>query len=259
MGKSNFSQFVKNTKTSIVKHSPEILTGLGIGGLLTTTVLAVKATPKALKLIEEEKEAQQTDKLKPVDTVKVCWKCYIPAALTGAAAIGCLIGAQSVHARRTAALTTAYQISTTALNEYKNKVVEELGKKKEQHIREKIDKDHVDRNPVNQNGIIITNRGNTLCMDGYTNRYFESDIDELAKANNRFNAFLIREGEATLNDLYDELGLDHIDVGYSVGWSLNKLGRELVDLSTSAQMAADGRPCIVVNCNPAPEWGYSGY
>jgi hypothetical protein len=95
-------------------------------------------------------------------------------------------------------------------------------------------------------------------MDGFSNRYFKSDIDELAKANNRFNAYLIRNGEACLNDLYDELGLDHSDVGYQVGWSLNRMGRDLVDLGTSAQMTPDG-PCIVVNCNPAPEWGYAEY
>ena len=28
-----------------MKHSPEILTGIGIAGMITTTVLAVKATP----------------------------------------------------------------------------------------------------------------------------------------------------------------------------------------------------------------------
>lgn len=259
MGKMSFSQTMKNVKTSLVRHSPEILTGLGIGGLITTTVLAVKATPKALKLIEEEKKAQQTETLTPVETVKTCWKCYIPAIVTGGAAIGCIIGAQSVSAKRTAALTTAYQLSTAALTEYKNKVIETIGEKKEQHIREKIDKDHVERNPVNQNNIVLTNRGNTLCMDGFSNQYFESDIDDLAKANNRLNAFLIREGTACLNDLYDELGLEHSDVGYQVGWNANRLGRDLIDLCTSAQIAADGRPCIVVNCNPAPEWGYERY
>ena len=40
-------------KTSIKKHSPEILTGIGIAGMITTTVMAVRATPKALILIEE--------------------------------------------------------------------------------------------------------------------------------------------------------------------------------------------------------------
>ena len=262
MSKGTLAQFAKNVQKNISKRSPEILTGIGIASLVSTTVLAVKATPKALKLIEEEKKEAgyaPDEKLKPVEVVKTCWKCYIPAAATCLNGVGCLFGAYSVSARRTAALTTAYQLSTAALSEYKNKVIETIGEKKEQHIREKIDKDRVDAHPVNQNSVILTTKGKTLCMDGFSNQYFESDIDELAKANNRFNAFLIREGEACLNDLYDELGLPHSDVGYQVGWSMNRLGRELVDLGTSAQMSSDGRPCIVVNCHPAPEWDYSRY
>ena len=41
--------------TAARKHSPEILTGIGIVGMISTTVLAVRATPKALMLIEEKK------------------------------------------------------------------------------------------------------------------------------------------------------------------------------------------------------------
>ena len=78
-----------NTRNYLTKHSPEILTGVGIAGLLSTTVLAVKATPKALKLIDKEikrqndesmKEAVRKnaetcayiDKLKTIDIIKTC-------------------------------------------------------------------------------------------------------------------------------------------------------------------------------------------
>ena len=96
-------------------------------------------------------------------------------------------------------------------------------------------------------------------MDGFSNVYFRSDIDELSKAINRLNATLVREGEVCLNDLYDELGLDHSDVGYTVGWNIDKVGRGLIDLGTSAQLTSEGEPCIVVNCHPAPEWDYQRY
>ena len=46
---------IKKILVKAEKNSPAILTGLGIAGGITTTVLAVKATPKALKLIEESK------------------------------------------------------------------------------------------------------------------------------------------------------------------------------------------------------------
>ena len=50
------SNFIRTTKRFFKNHTPEILTGLGTAGMIFTTVLAVKATPKALKLIDEKKK-----------------------------------------------------------------------------------------------------------------------------------------------------------------------------------------------------------
>ena len=132
MQKPNLTKICRNVKTATVKHSPEILTGVGIAGMITTTVMAVRATPKAIQLLDEEKRRQQADKLEPMDVVKTAWKCYIPAAVTGTVSVACLIGASSVNARRNAALTAAYTISESTLRDYQKKVVETIGEKKEQ-------------------------------------------------------------------------------------------------------------------------------
>lgn len=55
MGKHSLSSIAKSVRTAMKTHSPEILTGIGIAGMITTTVMAVRATPKALILIEEKK------------------------------------------------------------------------------------------------------------------------------------------------------------------------------------------------------------
>ena len=146
MNKPNMADLFKSVKMAVSQHSPEILTGIGIVGMITTTVLAVKATPKALTLIEEKKEELELypgDKLTPVETVKVTWKCYIPAAVTGATSVACLIGTSSVNLRRNTALATAYNLSATALTEYKEKVIESIGEKKEQTIRDKVAEERV--------------------------------------------------------------------------------------------------------------------
>ena len=82
---------------SISKRSPEILIGIGIAGMVTTTVLAVKATPKALELINDKKDELEVEKLTPIETVKATWKCYVPAAVSGAVSIACLLGSHSVN------------------------------------------------------------------------------------------------------------------------------------------------------------------
>ena len=130
MAKPNVQHFIKSVRTSIVKHSPEILMGLGIAGWMTGTVLAVKATPKAVRCIEDATYEKEGD-LTPLEIVKATWKCYIPAAVTCAAATGCLIGSCSVSTRRHAALATAYKLSETALDEYRAQVIETVGEKKE--------------------------------------------------------------------------------------------------------------------------------
>lgn len=259
MNKPNVMRFVKSAQSAVVKHSPEILTGIGIAGMITTTVLAVKATPKALILIEEKKEEERVEQLTPIETVKTAWKPYIPAVVTGTASIACLIGASSVHVRRNAALATAYKLSQTALTEYKEKVVETIGEKKEKVIREKIDKDHIDQNPVTKSEIIVTKKGSTLCFDYYNGRYFESDIEEVKKAINVLNGMLLREDYVSLNDLYDELGISHTPTGEVLGWNVDRVGRELIQPRLTPQMADDGRPCIAVSCDPDPAHGYSTY
>lgn len=256
MAKLNFTKFVKNVQTEVLKHSPEILTGIGIAGMITTTVLAVKATPKALTLMEEKKWNLEVEKLTPIETVKTTWKCYIPAAITGIVSIGCLIGASSVNARRNAALATAYKLSETALNEYRDKVVETIGEKKEQTIREKVDKDRVEKNPVSKSEVIITEKGNTLCYDSISGRYFKSDIEKIKRAVNELNRRMTYDVYVSLSEFYDELDLDHTLLSDDLGWSIDD---GLIDVSFSSQIADDGTPCIVINYAVAPRYDYSKF
>lgn len=130
MNKKGISNFIKTVGNKLSEHSPEILTGIGITGLLSTTVLAVKATPKALRLIDEKKEEYDTDELTNMEVIKTCWKCYIPAAVTASVSVACIIGANSVNSKRNAVLATAYKLSESAFSEYKEKLLKLLEKRK---------------------------------------------------------------------------------------------------------------------------------
>lgn len=266
------SKFIRGAKISISKHSPEILTGIGIAGMITTTFLAVRATPKALELIEEKKDElnnkkieerldkngdlrdyKEITKLKFPDLFKATWKCYIPAAVTSVASIACLVGASSVHIKRNAVLATAYQLSETALTEYKEKVIETIGEKKEKVIRDKVNKDRIEKNPVSKNNVIITDKGNTLCYDHMSGRYFKSDIDKINKAVNVINNRILHDFYASLNDLYSELGLYTVSLGDKLGWN-SDMG--LIEVEFSSQLADDGTPCLVMDFNKAPKCDY---
>ena len=255
MKQNKLGNFVKGLQASVVKHSPEILTGIGIAGMVSSTVLAVKATPKALKLIEAKKDELNVEKLTVGETIKTTWKCYIPSAIASTTSIACLIGASSVHLKRNAMLATAYKISETALIEYKDKVVETIGEKKEKAIRDGLAKDRLEKVPVTSNNVIVTGGGETLCHDYYSGQYFKSDIDKIHKAVNEINRRIATRYDhcASLNEYYNLIGLEDVGVGDKVGWNIDMSSLEVYP---SAGLDSNNNPCLVISFNVDPVYGY---
>lgn len=266
----NLTKLCGSIKTVAMKRSPEILTGIGIAGMITTAVMAVKATPKALMLIEEEKrhvnyeileeakvngyeECQRIDHLKPIDLVKTSWKCYIPAAITGTMSVACLIGASSANAKRNAALATAYTLSESTLRDYQKKVVETIGEKKEQSVRDAVAKDRIEKTPVTTREVIVTEKGNALCLDYVSGRYFRSDRDTINRAINELNRRLRDEMYISLNDFYYELGLSSTGLGDQLGWNIDN---GYIEPDFSSQLADDGTPCLVISYLVEPRYDY---
>ena len=273
MNKPNLSNLFKTIKAGTMKHSPEILTGIGIAGMITTTVLAVKATPKALRLIDAKKRdifdnldpedipGNSTDytevSLTPLEVVKTAWKPYIPVAVTCVASVTCLIGASSVNAKRNAALATAYELSKTALSDYKEKVVETIGEKKEKTIREKVAQKKIDENPSGKSEVIITGNGDVLFLEPASMRYFKSDIESVRKIINDLNYRMTTgmEEYISLSELYDEIGLSHTVTSDDMGWNIYKDGP--IDIDFPAAKTDKGEPCLMLEYNVSPRYDYS--
>lgn len=257
MSKEGLKRTIKSAGRVLTKYSPGILTGIGITGMIGATFMAVKATPKALYLIEAKKEESEVEELTPVEAIKTCWKCYIPATLTTVVSAACLIGASTVSAKRNAALATAYSISEAALREYQEKVVEVIGEKKEKAVRDAVAKDQIERDPVTKSEVvIIDSNSNTLCYEPLSGRYFKSTIDKIKKAEIELDRQMIQEMYVSLNDFYWEIGLDGTDLGDKMGWNLSK---GYMDLSFSSQLADDGTPCAVIVYGIPPVYDYQNY
>lgn len=261
MNKNALSTFARNVQVSLSKRSPEILMGLGIAGMVTTTVLAVKATPKAILLIEDRKDELEVEKLTPIETVKTAWKCYIPAAVSGTVSIACLIGSNSVNARRNAALATAYKLSETAFAEYRDGVIETIGEKKEKTVRDKVSEKQIKETPVNKTDIIVTGKGKTLFFDPLSHRYFYSSIEKIRRAENILNKEINTDpfdAGRTVNDFYTEIGIPTTATGDALGWNLS-IG--LLDIYLSYQGGDEGtefedEPCAVLNFVNPPRYEF---
>lgn len=254
MSKFNLTAAAKSIKGVLERHAPEILTGIGVAGMVTSTVLAVKATPKACLLINDRKDELEVEKLPVTELVKTTWKCYIPAVVTCGASIACLVGASSVNFKRNAALATAYKLSEAALSEYKDAVIETIGEKKEQSVRDKVAEERLKKNPISKSEVIVTGNGTTLCYDPVGNSYFKSSIQQIESAKNKLNARMLSENYVSLNDFYDELGIGPTKLGDDLGWDIYKDG--LIDIAFSSRLAEDGTPCLVMDYSIAPRYEY---
>ena len=268
MKKPNVTKIFNTVKKAVGKKSPEILIAFGIAGIITTTVLAVKATPKAMETIKEAEKNKKEEfdrdhgyseldtmfKLTKPEVVKATWKCYIPAAISGAASIACIVGANTVHSKRNAAIATAYKLSEKALTEYKEATIEEVGEEKVKAIKDRVAQKQLDNNPVNDSQVIITGNGKQLCYDGVSGRYFESSIQEIETAVNKINRSLNYDMYVSLSEFYDELDLEHTDISDELGWNLDD---GLVEISYGTMIAKDNRPCITLEYHVAPKYDFS--
>ena len=246
------AKIAKNVGGVLSKNSPHILTGLGCAGLITTAVLSAKATPKALLILQEEeayREKKHFIPLDKIDKIKLTWKCYIPAGTMGAVTIGCIVGANTVNARRNAALASLYALSETAFREYKSKVVQEIGKTKETKIHDDVVKDHIAANP--SGNVIVSGNGDVLCYDMLSGRYFMSSYETIRQKFNDLNYELRSEMRLNLNSLYYALGLDPIELGNMMGFDLEKSDIQPV---YSTQLDGTGKPCLVIDYDVYPNF-----
>lgn len=240
----------RGTREFVTHNSSAILTGVAIAGVVTTAVLAVRATKPALIDIQHA-ESEKTEPLTKTEVVKLCWKHYIPAAGVGVVTIACIVGAQSVNTRKHAALISAYTLSEKSFSELQDKVEENFGKNKAEKVREDISQDVVNANPSSQGPVIVVNGGDHMFMEKKTGRHFKSTVDKVKKAENMLNFELNNNAYASLNDLYRFLEIDTTELGEEIGWTSN----QVLELQLSTVLDGDV-PVIVIWYSEQPVPNY---
>lgn len=224
------------------KNSVYILTSVAIAGTISAAVLAVKTTPKAMRMIEE---AECETKF---DAVKASWTCYIPTAIVIATTVGSIVALNSVHNRKNAALAGLYSLAQNTFREYQDKVIEIVGEHKEQKVRDEVDKDKILSNPP-ATDFIFSGTGEVLCYDSITGRYFNSDIEKIRRVVNELNRRLMTEMFISLNEFYYDLGMEPTKLGDNTGFNIDN---GLLNVTFSSQLTKEGRPCLVLNYDIYP-------
>lgn len=252
MAKIDFAGLVKSIGKGLKDHSPEILVGVGIVGMIGTIVMAVRATPKAMEQLKEAEE-QKKAALSPQETVKTAWKNYVPAAVTGTLSAACIIGANSIHLRQKAAVSAACALAEASLADFKSKAIERLGEKKVREIADDVAKDQVKENPMSKSQVVVSSKGGTWFFDPWTHTYFQEDIEKIRRAEYLLNKDLISQGYVSLNDFYYAIDRPSTKVGNDIGWNIVNGS---VELWFSSQLNEYDEPCVVIGFHKEPHYDF---
>lgn len=194
---------VKQVGRAVRNGSPYILTGAAIIGLGVSVATAIKATPKAMKDLQVETARKQIEtgndeaKLTPVEAVKVAAPHYIPTGISMLITGACMAGATKISTGRAAALATAATAAQQKLADYSAKVIEKVGKEKEQEIHDEVAIESMKRNPPQKGCVIETGEGDHLFYYIPHHVWFRSTYEAIRKKVNDFNELLNRgEGQS---------------------------------------------------------------
>ena len=267
--KEKMIRMYNNTKNGVQKHSPEILAGVGVVGVVASTVMACKATMKLNDILEESKETR--DKIREVESnpryeeqyshedakkdltinytqtgLKIA-KLYAPAVILGSASLGCLLASNDILRKRNAALSAAYMTVDKSFKEYRQRVVDRFGEEVEKEIRYNIKAEEITSTVVAEDGSETTITETVKTMDPNLYSDYAKFFDEASpywqkdpeynfmflKSQQQYaNDLLKARGRLFLNEVYEMLGIDKTKAGQIVGWVYNPdnpIGDNFVD------------------------------
>lgn len=251
----------------VKKHSPEILVAVGVAGVVTSTVMACKATTKAGDILEEHKNQMNaidqvvkmdrddyTEEDHKKDTTIVYTqtaikfvKLYSPSIMIGVLSLGCIIYSHNILNKRNAALAAAYATVDRGFKEYRGRVVERFGKELDHELRYNIKAQEFEKTEVDKKGNekVVKETVNVADPNLYSDyaRFFDDGCNGWSKdpeQNLTFlkcqqayaNEKLKANGYLFLNDVYKMLGIPATKAGQIVGWiydEKNPIGDNFVD------------------------------
>lgn len=229
---------IKNARNLVSRNSSDILLAGGVGCILFGGALAIRQTPKAIKLLEEKEEKDKLKKVKKVAPL------FVPAVGFTVLGIVQIIWARNITKNKIAAITTAYTVSETAYKTFKDKVKDNIDDEKYEEIKQKVADDKMRNDSINNKEVVVTARGNVLIYDNMSGRYLKSTMEDIDRAANIINKRLRNDMTIQLNEFYCEIGLPIVKMGCEVGWNID---REDLEISYTSSIAENGEPCLVMD------------
>lgn len=260
----NIGSLLKTASATLSKHSPAILTGLGLTGFAATVVMVAKASPTAAMVhecevenrisyasdIEDENERKQFIKDSYVNEVKKLAPLYGPPAVVGTASALCFIFANKVQADKRAAVMAAYSLSTDTLARYQEKVIERLGENEHLDILNSVTKERIEESvpPEYDATTEIIPAGKIRVYDSVTGRYFYSTKEAIYEAESGINQMLIDQALVKHCEFYYLLGVEEsYALGEAMGWDVSSRYGNALKVWLSPHLDDEKNPCLCLN------------
>lgn len=239
---------IEGMKHKLQQNSPAIKTGIAVGGIVSTTALAIAATPEAHRRMEDILEREHGDEVEIAKrVVKEVLPLYIPTALSAGMTIYCILSSHKEMSKRNAILAGLYTASEGALQAYQKKAIEKMGEKWHNETVHDINEETLKSTTCT----IYAPIGKVMCYDKPSGRYFPSDMQTIRKAENDINREVNDHMYESLNRFYELIGLAPIPLGDDTGWS--QQGGYL-DVQFDAQLNENDEPVMVINYATFPIW-----
>lgn len=260
MKKPNFQRLAQGSKNYLGKASPTMLSCLGAVGVIATSVLAVKATPKAIRRIRNDSCVNHDgdpNAYTKLEAIQSAWICYIPATVVGVSTIVCIFGANVLNKRQQASISSAYALLNSSYQDYKDKLKELYGEEAHQKIIDSIMVEKASDVYASTMGIcdcssLSFDERNPddvrLFYDSFSKRYFESTIPQVLEAEYHINRNWCLGASVCVNEFYDFLGIEGIPGGDELGWHwMYSDGLAWIDFDHHKTILEDGLEVYVID------------
>jgi len=247
------------------KHGGTILAVAASVGVVATAIETGRATTKAkhllavdeaLRTYNEDEQGIVEESPTKKEIVQTCWKAYVPAVILGGGTIACILGSNALNKKQIASLTAGYMALGKAYQEYRREVAEHVGAEHEKEIYK--DAQSVLKEPTSD---MVEDK--LLCYEPISKRYFHATETALLEAFYSLNRDFALNGYASMNDLYNYLGLDYIPEGDLKGWCADYLAADWeylwIDFSYLKQKTDDGLEVYYVEAYQEPIDDYLNY
>lgn len=244
------------SKVFFKKNGSTILTCVGAVGVVTTTVTAVRTTPKAIRLLEAC-EAEKGSELTTLEKVQIAGPHYIPSILIGMGSIACIFGANVLNKHQQAAMASAYTLLDASFKEHKKKIEELYGESANIRVREEIAKDKYEEEDIE------IEDDKLLFYDNFSERYFNAKMEDVIAAEYNLNRQLYTAGGAYLNEFYEYLDIPKVSYGQELGWSTGILESHYwanwIEFDHEKVVMDDGLECYIITMRYEPVIDFAYY